>query len=385
VRASRAIAAALVAAGCSGLDPDGRALEIVGGAPDSGDPAVVAVVADDALCSGALISPRVVVTAAHCVEGGGAPALAVYFGSALAGSDPHFVERIDVARAEAVAPAWSYEGDDLALLLLERPARARPLPFHRTPLAADDIGAPLRLVGWGLDDGGRQTGGGVKREAPSELAGFYTDAVFTYGDAQVTVCLGDSGGPTFMDVGGVETIVGVTSWTTQGCAGGAGSTHVARYVAWIEAWIAEHDAATPPTVSIARPAPDAWVPERFHVEARAQDEVGVDRVELYLDGELRATARSAPYVFEARAAPGPVAVEVRAHDAGGAAQAASIAVTVGDGCDDPDGCDAPSTSGCAAVGARPGGRLALALAASLAAAAARRSRRVTATARTRRC
>src|SRR5439155_1215388 len=47
----------------------GGALGVVGGTADTGHPYVVAAFGPHELCTGALVSPTVVVTAAHCYQG----------------------------------------------------------------------------------------------------------------------------------------------------------------------------------------------------------------------------------------------------------------------------------------------------------------------------
>src|SRR5437773_12266450 len=62
-----------IAAGCAlgALILCGGALGVVGGTADAGHPYVVAAFAPHELCSGALVSPTVLVTAAHCYAGVG--------------------------------------------------------------------------------------------------------------------------------------------------------------------------------------------------------------------------------------------------------------------------------------------------------------------------
>src|SRR2546423_5506789 len=61
----------VIAAGCAlgALVLCGGALGVVGGTADAGHPYVVAAFGPHELCTGALISPTVVVTAAHCYQG----------------------------------------------------------------------------------------------------------------------------------------------------------------------------------------------------------------------------------------------------------------------------------------------------------------------------
>lgn len=75
---------------------------------------------------------------------------------------------------------------------------------------------------------------------------------------------------------------------------------------------------TPPIANVASPATGATVSGTVDVSVTASDDVGVARVELYLDGELLATDTSAPYVLTwdtTRFANGSHALMAKAYDA----------------------------------------------------------------------
>jgi len=89
---------------------------------------------------------------------------------------------------------------------------------------------------------------------------------------------------------------------------------------------------TPPTTSITSPANGATVGGTVTVQASASDNVGVTRVELYVDGSLSGTATSSPYAFSwntTTVANGSHTLQTRAYDAAGnVGSSATITVTV---------------------------------------------------------
>ncbi len=146
-------------------------------------------------------------------------------------------------------------------------------------------------------------------------------------------------------------------------------------VAMLNARIGVGDAIAP-SVAITSPANGATVPASFTVRADASDNLGVQKVELYVDGALVGTSTAAPFTFEVSGlATGGRTLVARAYDSKNTTDA-TVAVTVQAGApqpQDPQDPQDPSnpdrdgdgrgdiiTGGCAAAGGAAGpGALAL--------------------------
>jgi len=196
-----------------------NSLEIVGGSPSPLDPSVI-MLSTFGSCTGSLIAPNVVLTAAHCVSdpilSGNKSVGNVRFGSG-GGS---FTDQIGVAdmAMHRFYDAPGFLEWDIALVKLDRdaPVEFPLLPYNTQPLNDDWIGTPLRTVGFGVTDGAEQTGFGTKRQVDLTL----DEVTFFHiglGSATRNICQGDSGGPTFAKIDGVETIMGVASFGSDDC------------------------------------------------------------------------------------------------------------------------------------------------------------------------
>ena len=239
--------------------PSKETAPIIGGVRDTGDPAVVALLLEDAagnvnsLCTGTLISKRVILTAAHCVdEESGAKRWEVYFGTTINEEDPGFIGTRD-ATVAAYHPSWDTSdlgnGYDIGLIQMktEAPSSVSPRPINRLPLTSELAGQPIRLVGFGKT--GAAEDAGEKRHVTSTLEDFDGRLVY-YGSESKNICEGDSGGPNFMTLGGVETVVGVSSFgsyspgDTSACGSYGAGSRVDEYVAFIDPWVVDHDIVT---------------------------------------------------------------------------------------------------------------------------------------------
>ena len=232
---------------------------IIGGTTDTGDPGVVMVLAHstagDGLCTGEVVSPHVVLTAAHCVDPtvvGQGNTFYVFLGwdvnDQAQTSDPtklvavkevHWDTTFDVNNLTA--------GHDIGVVITKTALNIKPLPMNRKPLAQSDLGKTIRLVGYGLDDGADTSGtsAGVKRQVTSRLDQ-YDELLLFYGDATHNTCEGDSGGPALMNTGSGEVIIGVTSFGDQGCQQGGADTRVDVFAAsFVDPYIAMFDGVIP--------------------------------------------------------------------------------------------------------------------------------------------
>jgi hypothetical protein len=241
MRSPHCLALCLVAlSGCQVLAVEELTEPIVGGVIDTGDPAVVLF---NGRCTAALVSPRVLVTAAHCVV---PPPMFPTIFTGVDDRTPASGKRLAVVQVHP-HPGYNDAVDrsphDIAVGILKTPQTIPPIALNRTPLSVSLIGKPVRLIGYGVTTTSGPDDFGVRRQASAPLIGFDSEWV-DVGDANGNQCYGDSGGPALMTVDGVEVMVGVDSFGHDAgptCLKKNSNTRVDAEIAFIESYVKVHD------------------------------------------------------------------------------------------------------------------------------------------------
>src|SRR5262249_6386359 len=130
------------------------------------------------------------------------------------------------------------EDYDLALLYIDPPmVDVDPVPILRTPFDDSVVGAPLRIVGYGVSVISDPSTDGTKHQGATHLAADLASA-FTDTAGPRASGRGDSGGPALLMVAGVEYLAGITSRGDDACTGFGVKTRVDPFaVSFIDPYV----------------------------------------------------------------------------------------------------------------------------------------------------
>lgn len=238
------IASALTLTACADTnepETNSQNHEIVGGEVEAAYPAVGAIVeGGNPFCTATLVRPDIVVTAAHCLTELEGQPIQMYFGPNANDLDTGSVVGVEAYR---VHPSYAQDEEaDIAIMRLSEAVDIAPIPFNSEPLAAGVEGDQARFIGfgtWGYNNP-QGDGAGIKRSVDVTITEISANW-FRYSENGKGTCHGDSGGPALLDIGGVERLIGVTSWGDENCEEFGVNTRTDTYHAFLDGFINGED------------------------------------------------------------------------------------------------------------------------------------------------
>jgi len=200
---------------------------VVGGTPAGGNGAVVRLLMPDAVCSGALWTPRIVITAGHCITDMAGNVTNQPVQISLPGASVALSPQVIAQSATITVNGWRRvgqlsQGDDIAFLVLPMDLPGGTISRLATVAEVQTFMNERRVVSFlGY---GRTTSTGGSATVPNVIdqplfpnqpwnGSFSASQTSSSG-----ICAGDSGGPVITQIGTEIVLIGVNSAASGPCA-----------------------------------------------------------------------------------------------------------------------------------------------------------------------
>lgn len=152
-------------------------------------------------CTGTIVGPRAVLTAAHCLDGDVATVLV------WLGTGPQYTAESFIYYPNFV---FNQSGFDVGVVLLAEDLPRTPVPILTSRQA--QAGEAAIIAGFGRNEDSDTTKLRAGSTTVSAVTATYIHSLFA--PPSSSICSGDSGGPIFLSQGGAWVIAGISSATT---------------------------------------------------------------------------------------------------------------------------------------------------------------------------
>lgn len=187
-----------------------------------------------ALCTGTILDEQTILTAAHCVDHS-PEKMVVVFDTKVKGVAKENLRHADTYLQN---PRWAKGGEHAGDIAVVHFTGGLPKSYQPVQLATRgqklEEGSEVTMVGYGMSNVKKESGGGVLRETKTTIVGKKApDQIATDGHTS-SVCFGDSGGPAFSEANGELVQWGVAhSVLNRECNETSLHTDIIPYEAWI--------------------------------------------------------------------------------------------------------------------------------------------------------